>query len=289
MQLGAFLSEEITPADWATLVSTVASRLAEGNASGIVIAHGTDTLSYTASLLYWFFADTSVPIVLTAAAVPWEAQEERMQEDSEAVRNLKAAVRKATGNDPGVHVVFDTDDYSPINLKFERLTDAEGLGRFRNWNLNEPVFAGHPVSTGAGGEMPVEELIERFESAIRSVYVARVFPGMQGESLVALINAGIRYFILELYDTGTASLRETPYSLKKAFEHGQERGVVFFCTSQQEGAVDFSEYVTSHELWKEGAIPMGTLTTESVFTRLVTALVTATDHEEVLRRMEERL
>jgi aspartyl-tRNA(Asn)/glutamyl-tRNA(Gln) amidotransferase subunit B len=289
VQLGAFLSEEITPADWATLVSTVASRLAEGNASGIVIAHGTDTLSYTASLLYWFFADTSVPIVLTAAAVPWEAQEERMQEDSEAVRNLKAAVRKATGNDPGVHVVFDTDDYSPINLKFERLTDAEGLGRFRNWNLNEPVFAGHPVSTGAGGEMPVEELIERFESAIRSVYVARVFPGMQGESLVALINAGIRYFILELYDTGTASLRETPYSLKKAFEHGQERGVVFFCTSQQEGAVDFSEYVTSHELWKEGAIPMGTLTTESVFTRLVTALVTATDHEEVLRRMEERL
>ena len=289
VQLGAFLSEEITPADWATLVSTVASRLAEGNASGIVIAHGTDTLSYTASLLYWFFADTSVPIVLTAAAVPWEGQEQRMQEDSEAVRNLKAAVRKATSNDPGVHVVFDSDDYSPINLKFERLTETEGLGRFRNWNLTEPVFAGHPVSAGAAGEMPVDELVERFERAIRAVYVARVFPGMQGDSLVALINAGIRYFILELYDTGTASLRETPYSLKKAFQHGQEHGVMFFCTSQQEGAVDFSEYVTSHELWKEGAIPMGTLTTESVFTRLVTALVTAADHEEVLRRMEERL
>ncbi|MFP4566753.1 MAG: Asp-tRNA(Asn)/Glu-tRNA(Gln) amidotransferase subunit GatB [Spirochaetaceae bacterium] len=288
VQLGAFLSEEITPADWAVLVSTVAARLAEGNASGIVIAHGTDTLSYTASLLYWFFADTSVPIVLTAAAVPWEAREERTQEDSEAVRNLKAAVRKATSNEPGVHVVFDAHDYSPINLKFERLTDTDGLGRFRNWNLTEPVFAGHPVSAEAA-ELPAEELVERFERAIRAVYVARVFPGMQGESLVALINAGIRYFILELYDTGTASLRETPYSLKKAFEHGQEHGVSFFCTSQQEGAVDFSEYVTSHELWKEGAIPMGTLTTESAFTRLVAALVTASDDEEVLRRMEERL
>jgi aspartyl-tRNA(Asn)/glutamyl-tRNA(Gln) amidotransferase subunit B len=112
---------------------------------------------------------------------------------------------------------------------------------------------------------------------------------MQGESLVALINAGIRYFILELYDTGTANLRETPYSLKKAFEHGQQHGVVFFCTSQQEGAVDFSEYVTSHELWKEGAVPMGTLATESVFTRLVSTLVVTDDEEEVLRRMEERL
>jgi aspartyl-tRNA(Asn)/glutamyl-tRNA(Gln) amidotransferase subunit B len=288
VRLGAFLSEEITPADWASLVSTVAARLDEGNASGIVIAHGTDTLSYTASLLYWFFADSSVPIVLTAAAVPWEGAEDRLQEDSEAVRNLKAAVRRATSGAPGVHVVFDEEDYSPVNLKFERFAATAGLGRFRNWNLSEPVFTGHPVVSGVG-EIDPAELTERFERAIRSIYVAKVFPGMQGESLVALINAGIRYFILELYDTGTANLRETPYSLKKAFEHGQQHGVVFFCTSQQEGAVDFSEYVTSHELWKEGAVPMGTLATESVFTRLVSTLVVTDDEEEVLRRMEERL
>jgi aspartyl-tRNA(Asn)/glutamyl-tRNA(Gln) amidotransferase subunit B len=288
VQLGAFLSEEITPADWASLVSTVASRLEEGNASGLVIAHGTDTLAYTASLLYWFFADTTVPIVLTAAAVPWEGAEVRVQEDSEAVRNLKAAVHKATSNDPGVHVVFDDADYSPVNLKFERFAQTEGLGRFRNWNLPDPVYSGHPVVARAT-QYSEAELTDRFEQAIRSIYVAKVFPGMQGDSLVALINAGIRYFILELYDTGTASLRETPYSLKKAFEHGREHGVVFFCTSQQEGAVDFSEYVTSHELWKEGAIPMGTLTTESAFTRLVSALVTGDDEKEVLTRMEERL
>ncbi|MFP4204892.1 MAG: Asp-tRNA(Asn)/Glu-tRNA(Gln) amidotransferase subunit GatB [Spirochaetaceae bacterium] len=289
VQLGTFLSEEITPADWAALIAGVAGRLAEGNASGIVIAHGTDTLAYTASLLYWFFADARVPIVLTAAAVPWEGAEARLEEDSEAVGNLKAAVAKAAGNDPGVHVVFDQTDYSPVNLKFERFTDIAGLGRFRNWNLEEPVFRGRPVAADALTELSVAELTERFERAIRSVYVAKVFPGMQGDSLVALINAGIRYFILELYDTGTASLRETPYSLKRAFRHGQEHGVRFFCTSQQEGVVDFSEYVTSHELWKEGAIPMGTLTTESAFTRLVAALVTADTEEQVLRRMEEEV
>ena len=288
VQLGAFLSEEITPTDWASLVSTVAARLEEGNASGLVIAHGTDTLSYTASLLYWFFADSTVPIVLTAAAVPWEGAETRVQEDSEAVRNLKAAVKKATSNEPGVHVVFDENDYSPVNLKFERFAVTENLGRFRNWNLGSPVFSGYPV-VSRPGEFSESELTERFERAIRSIYVAKVFPGMQGDSLVALINAGIRYFILELYDTGTASVRETPYSLRKAFQHGNEHGVVFFCTSQQEGAVDFSEYVTSHELWKEGAIPMGTLTTESVFTRLVSTLVATDDEEEVVRLMEERI
>ena len=129
-------------------------------------------------------------------------------------------------------------------------------------------------------------LKERLERAINQVYIAKVYPGMRGDSLIALMNAGIRYFILELFDTGTANLRETPYSLKKAFEEGERRGVRFFCTSQQEGIVDFSEYVTSHELWKEGAVPMGALTTESAFTKLIAALAVSEGDDDILRMME---
>jgi len=103
----------------------------------------------------------------------------------------------------------------------------------------------------------------------------------------ALMNAGVRYFILELYDTGTANLRESPFSLRKAFIEGKTRGVNFFCTSQQEGIVDFSGYITSHELWREGAVPMGFLTTESAYTRLLAALLISDDEEEVVRLMEE--
>ena len=71
------------------------------------------------------------------------------------------------------------------------------------------------------------------------------------------------------------------------------RGVRFFCTSQQEGIVDFAGYVTSHELWKEGAVPMGALTTESAYTRLLAALLATAGEpdpareEAVLRIMEE--
>jgi aspartyl-tRNA(Asn)/glutamyl-tRNA(Gln) amidotransferase subunit B len=103
----------------------------------------------------------------------------------------------------------------------------------------------------------------------------------------------VRYFVLELYDTGTANLRESPYSLRKAFLEGRERGAHFFCTSQQEGIVDFGGYVTSHELWREGAVPMGALTTESAYTRLLAALLATAGEpdpareEAVLRIMEE--
>jgi aspartyl-tRNA(Asn)/glutamyl-tRNA(Gln) amidotransferase subunit B len=131
-----------------------------------------------------------------------------------------------------------------------------------------------------------DDLRRRFEAAINASMVMRVHPGMRGDHLIGLMDRGVRNFVLELYDTGTANLRESPYSLRPAFLAARDRGVRFFCTSQQEGIVDFSGYVTSHELWREGAIPMGSLTTESAFTKLVAALAFSENDEEAARRMD---
>ena len=100
------------------------------------------------------------------------------------------------------------------------------------------------------------------------------------------MDRGVKNFVLELYDTGTANLRDSPYSLRKALLAAREKGVHFFCTSQQEGIVDFSRYVTSHALWREGAIPMGSLTTESAWTRLVICSAFSETEEELLAGME---
>ncbi|TVR71057.1 MAG: Asp-tRNA(Asn)/Glu-tRNA(Gln) amidotransferase subunit GatB [Spirochaetaceae bacterium] len=271
IRLGRFLSEEITPADWSALLTRLASTLEERSVQGIVVAHGTDTLAYTAGLVYWFFADTSVPIVLTAGAVPTDEGER-----GESVANLRRAVQVAAGAEAGIHVVYGGEDFMPVNLRFERIAPSpEGeTGSFRTWNpvgLRRRGAALAPTARSVTREV----LTAVLESALRRTFVVRVFPGMPGETLIALMDAGIRYFILEIYDTGTANLRETPFSLRKALVRGRERGVSFFCTSQQEGVVDFSGYVTAHELWRNGAIPMGGLTTESAFTRLVAAQVEA--------------
>ncbi|MCA1754711.1 MAG: glutamyl-tRNA amidotransferase, partial [Spirochaeta sp.] len=85
-----------------------------------------------------------------------------------------------------------------------------------------------------------------------------------------------------------ASVRETPYSLREALHYGAANGVSFFCTSQQEAMVDFSDYVTSHELWREGAVPMGRLTTESAFTRLIVAQLGSEDERGVQQIMEDQ-
>jgi aspartyl-tRNA(Asn)/glutamyl-tRNA(Gln) amidotransferase subunit B len=289
VQLGRFLSEEITPADWAALVARISRALDDGGIGGIVIGHGTDTLAYTASLLYWAFADSEVPIVLTAGAVPAEDGTR-----NDAIENLRRSVRVAAGEEPGVHVIYGEDDFFAVNLKFERAGytavpradrdrleavvggDADDFyrGAFRNWNSAGLARIGKGVAPTARS-LPGEDLRRAMETAIARSHVAKIYPGIRGETLTALMDAGVRYFILEIYDTGTAGLRESPFSLRHAFVAGKERGVRFFCTSQQEGVVDFSGYVTAHELWREGAIPMGALTTESAWTRLIAAQIEA--------------
>ena len=278
LELGGFLSEEITPRDWAALIHATAAHVDSGEASGVVIATGTDTLAYTAGLLHWLFGDRSIPIVLVASSTTGESKE--------SVGSFKEAVRIAVGGSPGVSVVFGGERLPGVNLKFERVPGTSDAPAFRTWNSSggDRYALALPGNVEAG----LDEIAQRLEDAVRQSFVAKAFPGMQASTLIALIDAGVRYFVLELYDTGTANLRESPFSLRDALEYGHERGVGFFCTSQQEGNVDFSTYLTSHDLWRGGAIPMGTLTTESVYTRLLAVLLTSEewDAESIAAKME---
>jgi len=261
VDLGGFLSEEVAPADWAALIHATAAHVASGDPAGIVVTTGTDTLSYTAALLYWLFGDASVPIVVAASSTRGEM----------AAKTFIAAVKRATDLDRGVSVVVDGRSLPALNLKFERVREEANQPAFRTWNPD--TSRPRPVSGSTVAELSREELTARFEAAARLIHVAKVFPGMQASSLNQLIDSGVKYFVLELYDTGTANVRETPFSLKSTLEYGQSNQVAFFCTSQQEAVVDFHDYVTGHELWREGAIPMGPLTTETVFSRLLALIV----------------
>jgi aspartyl-tRNA(Asn)/glutamyl-tRNA(Gln) amidotransferase subunit B len=274
--LGDLLSEEITPGDWARLIAGIDEHTRNGKAAGIVVAHGTDTLAYTASLVYWLFPRPPVPIVLTASLQPVG------RPGSDAIPNLRAAIEAASGREPGVYVVFGGKTLSPLNLKFERVS-PDG---FVNWNLTGPAHTGKPLFAEHFPVGDVEQTRSRLEAAVNSVLISRVYPGMRADRLIDLMDAGIRWLILELYDTGTANLRDSPYSLKRVLQEARERGVRILCTSQQEGIVDFSRYVTSHELWREGAIPMGSLTTESTYTKLIACLAFCESDAEVPARME---
>jgi aspartyl-tRNA(Asn)/glutamyl-tRNA(Gln) amidotransferase subunit B len=148
-----------------------------------------------------------------------------------------------------------------------------------------PVFEGASLLEG-----PLEAdryvLSQLLEDAVNSMCVVRIYPGLRADYLLSLMDKGVKNFFLELFDTGTAGFREGPYSLKRAFNTGKRRGIRFYCSSQQEGIVDFSGYATSRELWKEGAVPMGAYTTETAVARFLAAGIIADSEEEWKELME---
>lgn len=102
-------SSALTPADWAQLCTEIRRR--PQDCGGILILHGTDTLCYTAALLSCVFADSPVPIVLTGAQRPLVA------ENSDAPKNLQAALALLRTQRHGVSVVFDNTAFHPLDCR----------------------------------------------------------------------------------------------------------------------------------------------------------------------------
>jgi aspartyl-tRNA(Asn)/glutamyl-tRNA(Gln) amidotransferase subunit B len=240
-----------------------------------VVAHGTDTLPYSAPLLYWLFADANAPIVLAASSSTPESS-------NEAAETMKQAIDLAITKKKGVYVVHGGRVLSPLNLKFEKI----GSDGFRNWNMKKPIFSGTALLNSPLEADPYV-ISQLLEDAANSMCVFRIYPGIRSDYLISLMEKGVNHFFLELYDTGTAGFREGPYSLKKAFSVGKRRHTSFYCTSQQEGIVDFSGYSTSRELYREGAVPLGAYTTESAVARFLAASIIADSDEERAEMMEK--
>lgn len=255
IQINHLWSEEVEPGDWASLIKGITECIETGTANGIVVAYGIDTLPYTAALLFWLFADAKVPIVIASSLDTPETSEM-------AQKTMQKAVSLSAEKTEGVYVVFDEQVFSPLNLKFIK----PGSGGFCNWNMEKPIFTGSDTlySMFSGLEEPDEFVMKQIlREAANKMLVCRVYPGLKSSNYIPLIDNGLTHIIMELYESGTGCMRDSDYSIKPLLQKGRKKGCHFYCTSQQESVIDFSGYSTSRRVWREGATPMGRLTTES--------------------------
>lgn len=90
----------MTDDDRALVVQTVGAAFADGpGIAGVVILHGTDTLTETGDTLLAAFPDPPLPVVLTGAMRPFEMKR------SDALQNLTEALFAARALPPGVYCV----------------------------------------------------------------------------------------------------------------------------------------------------------------------------------------
>jgi len=91
-------SLDLTAEDRELIVKAV--RLGEDMSDGVIVVHGTDTLTVTGELLHQRIRSPRVPIVLTGAMRPFEFR------DSDALQNVTEALLAVRLIKPGVYVAM---------------------------------------------------------------------------------------------------------------------------------------------------------------------------------------
>ena len=202
------------------------------------------------------------------------------------IRQQHGAVKTACKKKNVVYIAFGGKLLSPLNLKFEK-PSPDG---FTNWNMKKPVYTCGSGPFAKQGNVLADAdtfvLKQILKEAANKMLVCKVYPGLRSETYLRLVEDGIRYIFLELYETGTGSMRSSDYSLKPLLIKGRKKGCKFFCTSQQQSLLDFSDYSTSRRMWREGAVPMGGLTTESAVALYFAASIVADNSDELDGCME---
>jgi glutamyl-tRNA(Gln) amidotransferase subunit D len=275
------LSEDLVPDDWLVLADKVVATFASG-AGGIVVAHGTDTLGFTAAALSFLLKDLPGPVVLVGA------QRSPDRPSSDGASNLRAAVEVAHDRRIGEVVVVmhagPSDDRFAIHRgTWVRKMHSSRRDAFRSRN-------GPPIGVVEGGKVELTAPVRppsrgpaRADGPIDTrASLLWFYPGLTPERATRFAE-GCRGVILA--GTGLGHVGSDHLSWIRA---ATERGVVVAMTTQcLEGNVEPYVYSTGRELLRAGVLYLGDLLPETAYAKLVWALGHANDPAGVARLLSE--
>lgn len=286
-------SEEFVPADWIRIADDIKEKLSQSDYSGVVIAHGTDTMSYTAAALSYIDFGKNLPICLTGSNYPIKDKK------SDAPKNFHDAIFVARQkNLNGTYVVFagNENEKSHIHIgtrvrkvKFVdncfKSINAPEVGVvekgiiFSNTNIRfNNEFINLNINFNKNNK-----LLPKIDP---KVCFFKIYPGFNPNDIIYKINnsqaSGI---ILELYNSGTGCTTDSKYSLKEALYLAKTKNIPVFATSQHEGSVEMNSYRTSIELREAGVIPLKDMISEAAITKLMIVLGQKSNYDDVINVM----
>ena len=100
--LFSLLSEDLSPLHWQKIAEAAAHEI-KGGAEGVVVTHGTDTMSYTSAALSFMLQNLPCPVILTGS----QRSSDRGSSDSEL--NLRSSLIAAKADLSGVFVCMHED------------------------------------------------------------------------------------------------------------------------------------------------------------------------------------
>ncbi|MDE4907772.1 Glu-tRNA(Gln) amidotransferase subunit GatD [Methanogenium marinum] len=277
--LATILSENMTPAIWQTLATSICNEIKNG-AEGVMVTHGTDTLAYSAAAVS-FMLDTPVPVVFVGS------QRSADRPSSDNVMNGLASAAAATSDLGEVTVVMHSstnDDTCAIHRGTRvRKMHTSRRDAFQSIGMAPVGSVAYPsldvtLSKDAVRRRPDTEpvLSARLEEKVGLV---TFYPGMNPD----VIHAFDGYRGLVVSGTG---LGHTSVPVIEALRSLTDAGTVVVMTSQcLNGRVCDRVYDTGRDLLAAGVVEGEDMLPEVAYVKLMWVLGQTTDTEEAARLM----
>ena len=279
--LFSLFSEDLTPQHWEEMAKEV-DRLIRRGVDGVVIAHGTDTMGYSAAALSFALQKPPIPVVFVGA------QRSSDRPSSDAATNLIASVRVA-GHAPFAEVcvamhAWHSDTVIAIHRGTRvRKFHTSSRNAFRSVN-SEPIayVVNGEVKVNAEKLNPRNSKDYKFDPGFSSdAALIKFYPGMPPDLLEHLAEKGFRGIILEGTGLGHVSTKLIP-TIRQLIDEGIFFGMTSQCVY---GRVNMRVYDTGRDLLKAGVVPLDDMLPETAYVKLSWSLARARDLDQVKELM----
>ena len=281
-KLFAVFSENMGPTQYKALAIAIGKEIEKG-VDGIVIGHGTDTLSHTAAALTFMVQNPPVPIILVGS------QRSSDRPSSDAALNLMHAMTAAGHGDIAEVMVCM---FGPTSDEYGLLHRGTRVRKMHSsYRSTFRTIGDTPVAmVTRKGVTPIKEKYNPRRKdrnvIIKPYYNERVtmlyyYPGMNPDILHSIIDLGYKGIIF--VGTGLGHVNKELYP---AIERAHKAGVHMYMTVQTIwGYVHMFVYDTGRDMMAKGIIPAGNMLPETAFIKLSWVLGQTEDPEEVKRLM----
>lgn len=275
--LFSLFSENITPRHWTEISRAVAEKINRG-VDGVVIAHGTDTMGYTAAALSFALQNPPVPVVLVGA------QRSADRPSSDAATNLIGAVTAATKAPFAEVTIAFHETPSDTTIVLHRGTKVRKChtsrrDTYKSVNTLPLAKIENKKVTMLTNEYrkrePNRKLVLKPEFE-EKVALLKFHPGISQALMDWHVEKGYRGVILE--GTGLGHVGKQFYEpIRKAVENNVTVAMTSQCIW---GRINMNVYATGRELLAMGVIPLEDMIPETALVKLMWALGQTQDAEE---------
>lgn len=265
------LSENMNPEHWNALCRELDS-VNTNDFDGIIIAHGSDTLSYTSAVLGLLYSHLPIPLVLIAANYPLA------DERSNGIANLRGAVELTGERINGVYTVYRNNAGHVLVYLATRLLEADTYrGEFSS-------FGGKPLGEMKNGELCLFEgahnpaycelktsakrILSKSPEFKKDILVIRPYPGLRYSNFK--INNNTAAVLHLTYHSSTVCVKNVKNSVLPFLEECKERNIPVYFASFN--SLESAMYETSKELLEAGGIPLLRLSPEAAYAKLLIAV-----------------